>query len=613
MMRAGINRPSHVERGFKKGGFKKLIKFCRPYYAPIIISVLLTIGASILQIVSPSYLSKISTMTSHIYYNVKGYVVNGIYIADGAAYETTETLLTNIAKVGTLLVVFYALAFIFNYLQSFIMSGVNQGVTKKFRKDLQAKINRVPLSYLDHSSYGDILSRITNDVDTIGQSLNQSINAIFSSTSLLIGVLIAMFVTSYQMAFTALATVPVSLVLIILMASVSQKFFRDQQIALGELNGIIEENYSGAVVVKAFNAESRFIEKFKDANNRIYQNAWKSNFLSGLMMPITSFVSNMGYVAICIVGGILFKNGSIEIGVLTAFIVYLNLFRSPVQQLAQAMTYVQQMMASSDRVFEFLEIEEQEDESHKTAKIENFQGQVDFENVCFSYYPEKPIIKNFTCHVKPGAKVAIVGPTGAGKTTIVNLLMRFYEINSGKILIDGVNTKDMKREDVRQLFSMVLQDTWIFNGTIRENIVYDKENVTDEELKEACEATNMEQFIEAQSHGFDTVLSDKTALSEGQRQLITIARAMIQDAPMLILDEATSNVDTRTEIQIQQAMDKLMEGRTSFVIAHRLSTIKNADLILVLKDGNIIEQGNHDELLAQNGFYASLYNSQFEE
>lgn len=611
MMR-GINRPSQVERGFKKGGFKKLIKFCKPFYLPLALAIICAMAATILQILSPTFLSKISTATSHVYYNVIGQVYEGFYL-DGTPFKESSLLLKEITNLGILLVSFYAVAFVLSYIQSFILAGVNQGVTKKFRNELEAKINRVPLAYFDHSSYGDILSRITNDVDTIGQSLNQSINAIFSSTFLLVGVIIAMFTTCYQMAFTALATVPVSLVLIILMASVSQKFYRDQQVALGELNGIIEENYSGALVIKSFNAESRYIEQFKKANNRIYQNAWKSNFLSGLMMPITSLVSNLGYVAICIVGGVLFKNGAIEIGVITAFIVYLNLFRSPIQQMAQAMTYVQSMMASADRVFEFLEVEEQEDESNKIAKIENVKGEVEFQDVCFSYYPEKPIIKHFSAHIKPGAKVAIVGPTGAGKTTIVNLLMRFYEINSGKILIDGVNTRDMKRSDVRQLFSMVLQDTWIFSGTIRENIVYDKENVTDEELKEACEATNMEPFIEAQNNGLDTVLSEKTALSEGQRQLITIARAMIQDAPMLILDEATSNVDTRTEIQIQQAMDKLMEGRTSFIIAHRLSTIKNADLILVLKDGNIIEQGNHDQLLEQNGFYASLYNSQFEE
>lgn len=611
MMRKTINTP--LKKGNTKKTIGKLIKFCRRYYLAIIVSVIFTALAAVLTILAPSYLSDISTKASHIYYNKMELFAGGFYIPDGAAVQETAKLLSDIAGIGTILLVFYALSFFLNYAQAFIMSGVNQGVTKSFRKEISAKINRIPLAYFDHSSYGDILSRVTNDVDTIGQSMNQCITSIISSVTLLVGVLIAMFTTCYQMAFTALATVPVSLILIIVIATISQKFFRNQQIALGELNGIIEENYSGAVVVKSFNAEERFIEKFKVANDKIYQNAWKSNFLGGLMMPITNFVTNLGYVAICIVGGVLFKDNAIEIGVLTAFIVYLNLFRSPVQQLSQAMTYVQQMVASSDRVFEFLEVDEQEDESNKTTLINDIHGSVDFEDVCFSYYPEKPIIKNFSCHVNKGNKVAIVGPTGAGKTTIVNLLMRFYEINSGKILIDGVNTKDMRREDVRKLFSMVLQDTWIFNGTIRENIVYDKENVTEEALIEACKAASIESFIEAQPDGFDTVLSEKTALSEGQRQLITIARAMIQDSPMLILDEATSNVDTRTEILIQKAMDRLMEGRTSFVIAHRLSTIKNADIILVLKDGNIVEQGNHDELLALNGFYASLYNSQFEE
>lgn len=599
--------------GFSKGSFKKLFRYCKPFLPQIIISILLTVVATVLQILAPSYLSDLSTKASHIYYNTIGAVNNGIYIPDGSAFQTTAELLSDINKIGILLTSFYVIAFLASYFQSFTMAGINQAVTKRFRNDLSRKINAIPLSYFDRTSYGDILSRITNDVDMIGQSLNQSISSIASSSCLLIGVLIAMFVTSYQMAFTAVASVPVSIILIVIIASISQRFFRDQQVALGELNGIIEENYSGAIVVKAFNGEQRAIERFKQANERIYQNAWKSNFLSGLMMPITNVVSQMGYVAICIVGGILFKNGTIQIGVLTAFIVYLNLFRSPIQQLSQAMTYVQQMLASSDRVFNFLEVPEQEDESDKTAVVENVKGEVVFDNVCFSYVKDKPIIKNFSCHVKPGQKVAIVGPTGAGKTTLVNLLMRFYEINSGHIYIDGVDTKEMKRADVRRLFSMVLQDTWIFTGTIRENIVYDKKNVTDEELKAACEATNIEPFVEAQSHGLDTELNDKTNLSEGQKQLITIARAMIQDSPMLILDEATSNVDTRTEIQIQEAMDRLTKGRTSFIIAHRLSTIKNADLILVLKDGNIVEQGNHDELIKLNGFYATLYNSQFEE
>lgn len=595
-----------------KGTLGKLIKYCKPYLLPLIISVLLTIGSAVLTILGPSKLSAISTKASYIYFNNLGYEQIGVY-PDGTLYIPTSTLLSQIKEVGIVLIIFYSLSFVFSYLQSFIMTGINTKVTRKFRNDLSVKINNIPLSHFDRNSVGDTLSRVVNDVDIIGQSLNQSITSISSSVTLLIGILIAMFTTCWQMGLTAVASVPVSFIFIIIIAKISQKYFRSGQKSLGELNGLVEESYNGSIVVKSFNREKKSIEDFKKINDELYRSAIRGNFVSGLMIPINMFVGNIGYVAICIVGGMLFKDGTISIGILTGFIIYLNLFRSPIQQISQAMTYIQQMSASSERVFEFLELEEQEDESNKTAKIVDVKGEVSFENVQFSYFPDKPIIKDFSASVKPGAKVAIVGPTGAGKTTIVNLLMRFYEINGGSIKIDGIDTKSMKREDVRSLFSMVLQDTWIFNGTIRENIVYDKENVTDEELDKACKAANIKAYIDAQPNGYDTILSEKSSLSEGQRQLITIARAMIQNSPMLILDEATSNVDTRTEILIQEAMDNLTKGRTSFVIAHRLSTIKNADLILVLKDGNIIEQGNHNELLTQNGFYATLYNSQFEE
>ena len=594
-----------------KGSFKQLISFLRPYFIPILMSVIFTIVACILAIIAPTKLSDISTAASKVFYNKNNLFNNGYYF-DGSLYQTTEELFDTIKSTGIMLLVFYGISFILNYLQAFILAGVNQSVTRKFRREISAKINRIPLEYFDHNSYGDILSRVTNDVDTIGQSLNQSITSMISSVTMLVGVIIAMMISCWQLGLTTIATVPVSMLFIIFVAKFSQKYFKNQQIYLGKLNGTIEETYSGAIVVKAFNGEKKAQKDFIKSNNEIFNNAWKSNSLSSLMMPITNFVSNVGYVLICVIGGALYKDHAIEIGTITSFIVYLNLFRSPIQQISQAMTYLQQMAASSDRVFEFLNLQEQEDESHKNAQIDNVKGEVVFDHVDFSYYPEKPIIKDFNAIIKPGYKVAIVGPTGAGKTTIVNLLMRFYEINSGHILIDGVDTLSMKREYVRSLFSMVLQDTWVFNGTIKENIVYDKKDVKDEDVIKACKAANLWHFIESEPNGLDTVLSETTALSEGQRQLLTIARAMVQNSPMLILDEATSNVDTRTEILIQEAMDKLTVGRTSFVIAHRLSTIKNADLILVLKDGNIIEQGNHEELLSMNGFYAKLYNSQFE-
>ncbi len=617
--RGPMGGPRGGRRGAKPKNFNKSIKqllaFIRPYYIPMIIAVICTVIACVLSIIGPSKLSDISTAAAKIYYNNKGLYnpITNTYFADGTSFVPTEELFDIIKTTGIMLLCFYGASFILHYLQSFILTGVNQRVTKKFRQEISEKINKIPLSYFDHSSYGDILSRVTNDVDTIGQSLNQSITSLVSSITMLFGVVIAMMVTCWQMGLTTIAIVPVTFLFIMIIAKISQKYFKDQQIALGALNGTVEESYSGAIVVKAFNGEEEAINEFSKSNDRIYQNAWKSNVLSSLMMPISNFISNVDYVFICIVGGILYKGGSIEIGTITAFVIYLNLFKSPIQQISQIMTYIQQMAASSERVFEFLSVKEQDPDCNNPVEIANVAGEVVFDHVKFSYYEDRPIIKDFSAIVKPGYKVAIVGPTGAGKTTIVNLLMRFYEINEGSIRIDGVNTKEMKRSYLRGLFSMVLQDTWIFNGTIRDNIVYSKENVTDEDVIKACKAANLWHFIEAQPHGLDTILSEKTALSEGQRQLLTIARAMIQNSPMLILDEATSNVDTRTEILIQDAMDKLTEGRTSFVIAHRLSTIKNADLILVLRDGNIIEQGNHEELLRQNGFYAQLYNSQFEE
>lgn len=471
----------------------------------------------------------------------------------------------------------------------------------------------MPLRYFDSRSYGDVLSRVTNDVDTIGQTLNQSVSTLISSVIMLGGVLIAMFVTRWEMALTALLTVPLGMLLMLLIVGKSQKYFIGQQNYLGELNGKIEETYAGQNVVKAFNAEQKVREDFDRTNRNLFNSAWKSQFLSGLMMPLMTFVSNLGYVAVAVAGVLLFINGRIaEPGIITSFFIYVRLFQNPINQIAQVANTLQSTAAAAERVFEFLDEPEQEDETGKPDAIENVTGRVEFRNVRFGYTPDREIIHNFSAVIEPGQKVAIVGPTGAGKTTMVNLLMRFYEVSGGEILIDGVPVSSVKREAVRSLFGMVLQDTWLFNGTIRENVAYAKRDATDGEIEEACRAANADHFISTFAGGYDMVLDDDTNLSGGQRQLLTIARAMVQDSPMLILDEATSNVDTRTEQLIQDAMDRLTAGRTSFVIAHRLSTIKNADLILVMKDGNIIEQGSHDDLLAADGFYASLYNSQFE-
>ena len=518
-----------------------------------------------------------------------------------------------IADIGYLLVTLYALSFVFTYIQGFIMTTVTQKITKGLRTAISLKINKVPLNYFNKTSFGDVLSRVTNDIDMIGQTLNMSIGTLVTAVTMLIGSLIMMIVTNWIMALTAVAATVIGFGIMMFIMAVSQKHFIRQQTELGRINGHIEEIYTGHNVVKVYNGTKKAVNDFEEINGKLYDSAWKSQFLSGLMMPLMNFIGNFGYVAVCVVGAALVINDKISFGVIVAFMIYIRLFTNPLSQIAQAVTNLQTTAAASERVFEFLAEEEMSDESEKTKRLENARGDVEFKNVRFGYVKDKIIINNFSAHAKAGQKIAIVGPTGAGKTTMVNLLMRFYELNSGKILIDGIPTNELTRENVHDLFCMVLQDTWLFEGTIRENIVYSKEGVTDEEITRACKAVGIDHFIKTLPDGYDTVLNDKANLSAGQKQLITIARAMIENAPLLILDEATSSVDTRTEIQIQEAMDKLTEGRTSFVIAHRLSTIKNADLILVMKDGDIIESGNHQELLEKGGFYAELYNSQFEK
>lgn len=515
--------------------------------------------------------------------------------------------------IAILLIVFYVLSAVLSSGQGIIMATVSQKISKRLRSDISTKINRLPMSYYGRTSTADILSRITNDVDTLGQSLNQSVGTLVSSVALLVGSLVMMFATNWIMAVTAVISSLIGFALMMIIMSRSQKYFTSQQKALGEINGHIEEIYAGHTVVKAYNGEAEAKRTFDKMNENLRVSGFKSQCLSGLMMPIMSFIGNFAYVAVCVAGAVLAKNGTITFGVIVAFMMYVRQFTQPLSQIAQGAQSLQSATAAGERVFDFLDAEEMEDESDKPVLIKKAQGRVDFEHVRFGYDSDKVIIKDFSAKVKPGQKIAIVGPTGAGKTTIVNLLMRFYDIQGGKIKIDGVPTDKMKREDVHSMFCMVLQDTWLFEGTVRENLVYCTPDVSEEKMRNACKSVGLDHFIRTLPKGYDTVLNDQVNLSQGQKQQLTIARAMIADKPMLILDEATSSVDTRTELQIQNAMDELMKGRTSFIIAHRLSTIKNADLILVLKDGDVIESGNHDQLMKKNGFYADLYNSQFEQ
>ena len=584
----------------KKDSLVKLVKNLKPYYLPIILSSICILIGVVLSIMAPQWLSKLTNT-----------------ITDGAASFSID--MKQIAKLGIILACFYVGNAIFTYLSGFLMTGVTQKYSRDLRHNISCKINKMPLKYFDSYPYGDTLSRVTNDVDQIGQSLQQSVTMLIQSIFMLVGVLIAMFITSWQMALTALITLPLMLIFLMIIIKLAMPQFKKRQELIGTVNGIVEENFTGQLIIKAFNAEERKVNEFEKDNERLHWTMFKAQFFGGLMQPIMSFISYFAYAAVCIVGGLLMTEGNIvTFGTITAFLVYVNLFQNPLSQIAQAMNSLQLAGASATRVFEFLEEEEISDESEKKDFFaeengkKKIKGYVEFKNVCFGYNDDKIIIPDFSAQIKPGMKVAIVGPTGAGKTTIVNLLMRFYEVNSGDILIDGVSIKDMSRKEIRSIFGMVLQDTWMFYGTIRDNIVYSTKDVSDEKLKAVCKEANIWHYIKTLPGGLDHIINDDSQISGGQKQLITIARAMIEDAPLLILDEATSNVDIRTEELIQKAMDKLTNGRTSFVIAHRLSTIKNADMILVMKDGNIIETGNHEELMVKNGFYASLYNSQFE-
>ncbi len=574
-----------------KQSFKNLIPYIKPHFPIVIIAILLSIVASVCSIMGPKILGEITKECYQVQINFD-----------------------KITKIGISLIFIYCGSALANYTCGFLMTGVTQKICNKMREAISIKINKIPLRYFDNTSYGDVLSRVTNDVDTVGQNLNQSATQMISSITTFVGVFIMMLTLSPMMTLIPLVSIPLSMIFMMLIVKFSQKFFRNQQKSLGKINGQIEEDYSGLVIIKAFNHQDASKKEFTSLNDDLETSAWKSQFFSGLMMPIMMFIGNLSYVAICILGGIKILNGDFGLEYIQMFIQYTRMFNQPLQQIGQITNVLQSCAAASERVFAFLAEEELEVENPtKIISKNNVIGNVSFENVNFGYYPDKQIIFNFNCEVKHGQKIAIVGPTGAGKTTIVNLLMRFYEVNSGHILIDGISTKELSRENVDSLFGMVLQDTWLFEGTIRDNLKFGNKDATDEEIMEALKEAHMDHFVNSLPGGLDHILDENANVSAGQKQLLTIARAMIENAPMLILDEATSSVDTRTEILIQKAMDKLMEGRTSFVIAHRLSTIKNADKILVMKNGNIIEQGNHKELMAQNGFYKDLYNSQFNE
>ena len=649
------NRPmgNNTSTGEKAKNFKgtiiKLIKYLAAFRWQLLTVIIFTISSTIFAIISPKILGEATNQIVKDYRNIKAYelitknlpnnavlpnntTVNDILnnlpnrseIESKIPADQLQTVLAfNVTKKPTFhfdiigqiilwLIGLYLVSAVLRYLGSWIMTNITQKITFKMRQDISAKINRLPFSYFDKQTYGEVLSRITNDVDTVSQTFNQSLSQIVSALVMIIGIMIMMLSISWQMTIVALLTLPISMSFVLVVIKKSQTQFMNQQIELGKLNGHIEEMYAGHQVMQAFNGQARSIKKFKTINNKLYKSAWKSQFLSGVMWPIMDFVGNLGYVGIAVLGGWLAINGRLQVGDIQAFIQYMRQFNQPIEQTANIANILQSTAAAAERVFEFLDEPEEAKENKNLVKIKKVKGEIEFNNVTFGYNPDKIIINNLSAHIKPGQRVAIVGPTGAGKTTLVNLLMRFYEINSGTIKIDGIDIREMKRSDVRQMFGMVLQDTWLFSGTIRDNLRYSKPDATEDEIIAVAKEAHVDHFVRSLPGGYDMVLDEEaTNISQGEKQLLTIARAMLAKTPMLILDEATSSVDTRTELLIQQAMDRLMKGKTSFVIAHRLSTIRNADLILVVKEGNIIEQGTHQELLKQHGFYAELYNSQF--
>lgn len=571
---------------------KQLVVYCRKHWLAVSLAIFFSVIGTLLLVIAPEKLKDITNLIS-----------SGLY---------SGIDINKISKLSFLVAFLYLFSFIFNLVKGLIFAGIAARVSRSLRRDISIKINKLPLSYFNSTSTGDTMSRVTNDVDIVSQVLGQSFGEFVTHIVMFLGSLFMMFYTNWIMAVSAIVSTIIGLILMTLILSRSQKYFIRQQRELGTLNGYVEERYTGLMVVKAYNAESESYKEFDEMNKSLYNSAWKSQFISGLTHPLMNLVGNLGYVTVCIVGALLVWHGNISFGVIVAFILYVDLFTDAASQFSSLLSNLQSAAAASERVFEFLNLQEVKDSCKKIIPINKVKGNVVFNHVYFGYEPDNMIIKNFSASVKAGQKIAIVGPTGAGKTTLVNLLMRFYDITRGDILIDGISIKELCRNNVRSMFCMVLQDTWLFEGSVKENIIYDKRGVSDKQVIEACKAVGLHNFIKTLPHGYNTILDDKTSLSSGQKQLLTIARAMIQNAPMLILDEATSSVDTRTEILIQQAMDKLMVGRTSFVIAHRLSTIRNADLILVLKDGDIIESGTHKELMKKKGFYADLYNSQFD-